>query len=234
MKKSFIEDFYDKRDRNIKQLGLLGFLFYKLRRFETHRSTATINLFKNHTYTKILDIGCGNGYLLSQIKHKCPNANLFGVDVSAVSIDECKNNLVTFTDNFSVQNIDSGLSFQENSFDLIVMVATLEHVFDPIRALEEVSRILKPGGTFIVEVPNIAFMRYRINLLFGIRPRTSWGYGWDGGHLNYFTRKDLKKGLENAGLVSKIITGSGIFLSLRTWWGALLLPNIIIEAKKLK
>jgi hypothetical protein len=92
--------------------------------------------------------------------------------------------------------------------------------------------MLKPGGKFIIEVPNIVFLPHRIKFLLGIRPRTSWGYGWDGGHLNYFTRTDLKKALEEEGLICEKITGSGIFFNLRSWWGALLLPNIIIKSAK--
>jgi SAM-dependent methyltransferase len=232
MRNSFVENFYDKRSKNIKQLGILGFLHDKLERYEVTRRDVALNLSPKTGSTSVLDIGCYEGNLLSKMKEINPEAKPFGVDVCQKAIEKCKEKFSNFSNNFSVQNIDSGLNFEDDEFDLIFMIATMEHVFDPIFAIKEVARILKPSGNFIVEVPNIVFLPYRIKFLLGIRPRTSWGYGWDGGHLNYFTRKDLKKALEKEGLVCQKITGSGIFFNLRKWWGSMLLPNIIIKTRK--
>ena len=230
---NFQENFYDKRSENIKQLGFLGFLYYKFKKFETHRHDAVLSLIEKNRHEKMLDIGCNNGFFLSKAKSYTGIKNIFGTDISLRLIEKCRCLFPENLNNFSVQNIDAGFNFPDNFFDLITMIAVLEHVFDPINAVREIQRILKPGGIFIVEVPNIAFISYRLNLFFGIRPRTSWGYGWDGGHLSYFTKKDLKKALGENGFKIIETTGSGIFLNLRKFWGSLLLPNIIIKAEKI-
>ena len=233
MKNNSQNNFYEKRSGNIKQLGFLGFFYYKFQRFEIHRHDAAANLIEENLYKNILDIGCDKGDFLLKIKEDRKIGNIFGTDISTRLIEKCKEVFPDIKGNFSVQNIDNGLNFENDSFDLITMIAVLEHVFDPIFAIKEVARILKHRGIFIVEVPNVAFIRYRINLLFGIRPGTSWGYGWDGGHLGYFTRRDLKKLLKESGFEILNVTGSGIFLNFRKFWGNLLLPNIIIKVKKL-
>ncbi len=233
MKKGFVENFYENRSKNIEQLGFFGYLHNKLKKFEVHRSDAVLNLTKNGKFFSVLDIGCSEGPFLQKFKKLNPQAEIFGIDVSSKDIDFCRKKFDSSENNFSVQNIDNGLNFADNTFDLVIMIAVLEHVFDPIFAIKEIRRILKPTGVFIVEVPNIAFLPYRLKFIFGIRPRTSWGYGWDGGHLNYFTIKDLRNALKKEGLVPLVTTGSGIFLKLRKWWGSLLLPNIIIKTKKI-
>jgi 2-polyprenyl-3-methyl-5-hydroxy-6-metoxy-1,4-benzoquinol methylase len=233
MDNKFIEKFYNETlEENIKQRGFFGFLFHKLRRFETHRFEIVLNFAGlNNKFESILDIGCDKGFLLEKISKKNECKNIFGVDLNKDAIFQCQKKF-QFAENFSIQNIDEKLNFPNDSFDLVTMVAVLEHVFDPFEAINEIFRILKPGGMYIVEVPNIAFIKYRINLFFGIRPRTSWGYGWDGGHLNYFTASDLKKLLELKGFKIIVAGGSGIFYYLRKWWPSLLFPNIIIKAQK--
>lgn len=227
------EKFYNEKvQKNVRQKGLLGYFYHKLNKLEVHRYDIVANLAGKKDYPNILDIGCYEGDLLEKIAKSCQCQNIFGTDMNKAGIELCKNKFPTQKENFSLQNIDEGLKFSNNFFDLITMVAVLEHVFDPLFAVEEIKRVLKPGGTFIVEVPNIAFIKYRLNLLFGKRPRTSWDYGWDGGHLQLFTKKDLEKLLKQKGFTLIKSTGSGIFLNLRSWWSSLLLSNIIIKAVK--
>ncbi|MFH1457315.1 MAG: class I SAM-dependent methyltransferase [Patescibacteria group bacterium] len=230
---NYLNKFYDdKVGQEVKQEGWLGWLYHKLQKFEKHRSARVIELVSNEQYNSIIDIGCNRGNLLRRLKKKVNPEKISGIDISDVAIKDIKSVFTDIPENFSVHNIDTKTPFLDNSFDLVTMVAVLEHVFDPIVVIKEVHRIMKKDGVFIVEVPNIAFIKYRINLFFGKRPRTSWGYGWDGGHLQYFTRKDLVKFLEKTDFEIVKKTGSGIFYNIRKWWGSLLLPNIIIKAKK--
>jgi len=231
MSNNFINKFYDNRSKNIAQLGFLGYLHDKLTKYEITRKDVALKLSPKNV-SAVLDIGCDEGELLRRFKEDNPKTNIFGIDVCKKSVETCKEKFKDFKKNFSFQNIDDGLTFENEKFDLIFMIATLEHVFDPIFAIKEVARIIKPGGVFILEVPNIVFLPYRLKFLFGIRPRTSWGYGWDGGHIGYFTRKDLQKALKEENFIIEKTTGSGIFLNFRNWWGSLLLPNIIIKARK--
>ena len=231
---NFTEDFYNNKVlKDAKQGGFLGYLYYKLKRFEKHRYDETVDLIDKKTYTSLIDIGCHEGDLLKRIMAKITPKKISGIDISDRAIDKCKQKFAESSHNFSTQNVDAGTIFENETFDLVTMVAVLEHVFDPVFVTKEVSRITKRGGIFIVEVPNIAFLKYRLDLLIGKRPRTSWDYGWDGGHLQYFTISELKKLLRKSGFRVVKTSGSGIFYSLRTWWPDLLFSNIIIKARKL-
>jgi len=93
----------------------------------------------------------------------------------------------------------------EGQFDAVLLVALIEHVFDPLRALATVRRLLRPGGFALIDTPNIAKYTRRLKLLLGRFPSTaSLNEGlltYDGrpvdlhdeGHLHYFTFRSLEK-----------------------------------------
>ena len=67
-----------------------------------------------------------------------------------------------------VDLVRDALPFPDNSFDMILLLAVIEHLpTPPKRILEELRRLLKPGGVLALEVPNIAALRNRVGLLFG-------------------------------------------------------------------
>lgn len=76
-------------------------------------------------------------------------------------------------------NADERLPFPDNYFDAIICVAVIEHVYDIFSLVKEAHRVLKPGGYVIAEVPNIAYLKYRISFLLGKLPVTSSPYNWE-------------------------------------------------------
>jgi SAM-dependent methyltransferase len=90
----------------------------------------------------VLDVGCGNGYLLNRINKTFPAADLTGVDIKRPSGD------LPFK--FINANIDS-LPFPDKSFDVVTCCHTIEHIINPRRAVEELKRIT--GKMLIIAVP---------------------------------------------------------------------------------
>lgn len=190
-----------------------------------------------------LDIACGNGSLIFKVhnhfRYSC------GIDICFSRIKEARSKL-TLDNNkkqnsifFLQANADDALPFRDNSFDVVSGIAILEHIFDPYFLVEEIKRILKNEGIFILLVPNIAYIKHRIRLLFGRLPATSaflnWKLaGWDGGHLHYFTKASIYKLLEEFGFLILKIKGSGVFAPLRNWYPALLSGDFCIKARLLK
>jgi hypothetical protein len=79
----------------------------------------------------------------------------------------------------------------------------------------------------VAEVPSIAYIRHRLNLLFGKLPVTSSPFnwkeiGWDGGHLHYFTKKTFCGLLEESGFKILKVIGSGLFAKFRSFYPSLL------------
>lgn len=179
---------------------------------------------------RVLDLGCGDGELLSAMSNRYDE--VWGVDIVQKRIDRIK--AKTGGDNkihLKVADLSERLDFADDYFDCVAVVAVLEHLFDPYSILQECYRILRPGGTLIVLVPNIAYVLNRIRLLAGRLPITSRASGWDGGHLHYFTRSSLKQLLQGGGFNVVKITAGQPFGFLRVW-GSLLCGDILIIGEK--
>jgi methionine biosynthesis protein MetW len=190
---------------------------------------------------RVLDIGCGNGYMLFRLVDKY--TELYGIDIAPSRLEEAKKTIAEkYSDlpnrfHFCEANLDKGIDFENSFFDTIICIATLEHVYDIYLLVKEIYRMLNQGGCVIVQVPNIAYLKYRIKLLLGILPVTSsphnWeDIGWEGGHIHYFTLKKLCELFESQGLIIIEKTGAGFLTPLRNWWPSLLTGEIIIKAIK--
>jgi 2-polyprenyl-3-methyl-5-hydroxy-6-metoxy-1,4-benzoquinol methylase len=70
---------------------------------------------------------------------------------------------------FSSINLDNGkIPYDDNQFNAVIMCEVLEHLnFNPLPCIQEVNRILKPGGCFYLAMPNHASLKRRVQLLFG-------------------------------------------------------------------
>mgnify|MGYP001583263791 FL=1 len=136
---------------------------------------------------KILDVGCGDGAIYSLIKEKCKN--YYGIDISKTALSQIKDKKV----NTKVVNInEQKLPFQDNFFDYVVCLDVIEHVFDPVNLVDELFRVTQKEGFVIISTPNIRYYKHILKLIFGRFPKTSGDKEhYDGGHLHYFTYKDL-------------------------------------------
>lgn len=209
-----------------------------LKSFDVHREDLALTLLEGGE--KFLDVGCGNGSLV--FKTKGMYRELFGVDISPSRIEEAKNNAVKQFGSltgmfFSSYNINEKIDFPDNMFDAATSIAVIEHVFDPYFVVSEIHRVLKPGAIFIAEVPNIAYLRQRIHLLFGKLPVTSSPHnwkeiGWDGGHLHYFTKDKFCELLEECGFEIIKVSGSGLLAQFRNFYPSLLTGDICVKARK--
>ena len=117
--------------------------------------------------SKVLDLGCGNGNILSELQ-KTKDVIGLGVEIEEKNIEEC------LLQNINVieQNIDDGLiNFSNDSFDVVILSQTIQVLKNPNTALEEITRI---GKTCIVTIPNFGHWRSRLSLLLnGRMPVTS-------------------------------------------------------------
>ena len=117
--------------------------------------------------SKVLDLGCGNGNILSELQ-KTKDVIGLGVEIEEKNIEEC------LLQNINVieQNIDDGLiNFSNDSFDVVILSQTIQVLKNPNTALEEITRI---GETCIVTIPNFGHWRSRLSLLLdGRMPVTS-------------------------------------------------------------
>lgn len=145
----------------------------------------------------ILDIGCYDGTFLSLIKNR--NNNFFGIEASDWGAEKSREKEIEVSQYFFDDK--TGFPFEDGFFDLVVAGEIIEHIYDTDFFLEEIRRVLKPGGHLIISTPNIASLGRRIFLLFGVNPiiELSPNEPESSGHIRYFTFKTFKKILEKHG-----------------------------------
>ena len=98
---------------------------------------------------KILDIGCGKGFLLYDFLKVIPDAQIFGIDISEYAIANSK---LEIRDRLQVGNANQ-LPWPDNTFDLVISLTTLHnlHAYDLEKALLEMERVGKNHKYLCVE-----------------------------------------------------------------------------------
>jgi len=106
---------------------------------------------------RLLDVGCGGGLLTFDLKDQgwqCTGLDLTD-DVLNVGRHRDAKKEVAW-----VKGRAEDLPFAEQSFDVVVMMDVLEHIFDPKQALKEAVRVLKPEGTLVFHTFNRTVMSW--------------------------------------------------------------------------
>lgn len=108
------------------------------------------------TIGRSLDIGCGCGIYSKELEGM--GFETYGVDVSGEMIEECRNILSIpaeeFDNRFMPANVEE-LPFGSESFDLVLSVGVFGYLLKDHAAVQEIVRVLKPGGYFFLSVQNI-------------------------------------------------------------------------------
>ena len=154
---------------------------------------------------KVLDVGCGSGKFIELL----PQKMLYGVDVSDKYLDIAKER--GYEEVYQTDLSVDQLPFPNELFDSAICMEVLEHLFDPIHALAEMNRVLKPNGTLIISVPNIGWLPCRLSLLAGYFSdfqNTTLAPS----HIRFYTIKRLKYILSQTGFKAIKVYGTADFL----------------------
>ena len=104
---------------------------------------------------RVLDVGCGRGVMLSAM------ADL-GFEVHGTDISELATQGVDSRAEIRIAANLSDALYPESFFDVVVIWHVLEHLTNPRETLEEVHRVLRPGGRIVVAVPNFSSLQARL------------------------------------------------------------------------
>ena len=121
------------------------------------KAEETLFSFLGRSKLKILDIGCGTGYVA--LVNKNNGHDVKGIDFSSVAVQQA----VDLGIDCQVIDLDNGIPFEDNSFDVVWAGDVIEHVFDPIFLMKEVRRVLVEGGRLLCSFP------YDLNLMNRLR-----------------------------------------------------------------
>jgi SAM-dependent methyltransferase len=167
----------------------------------------------------VLDIGCARGFLLGQLMSRLPGIECYGLELSSSLAAMGRANGITVFE----QDMAAGVPLPSESLDLVVMGEVIEHVFDPDACLEEIRRLLKPGGHVIVTTPNLAaWYNRRMQPVFSeTSTRKKYGHGFAAlgqgntqtqGHLKLFTLGALRELLADLGFFIERVIGYKFYL----------------------
>lgn len=164
---------------------------------------------------RVLDLGCGEGrHALTAFLQ--PEVEVIGVDLSVE--DLCTANariedMTAYQPGGSVQFLRGDalqLPFADATFDRVICSEVLEHVPNYLAVLEEIHRVIKPGGKLCVSVPR------------GWPEYLCWRLSWDyyntpGGHIRIFNGTHLRREIERVGFDHQHTHGAHA-LHVPYWW----------------
>lgn len=123
----------------------------KLRREDIEKFSYHLWQFDKHKNKKVLDIGCGPGWLVRNYAQN--GAVVFAVDIANIAVELTKKMLEVYNLSATVQQANAEeLPFEDNCFDFISSSGVLHHTPDMQKAVNEAYRVLKPGGEAIISV----------------------------------------------------------------------------------
>ncbi len=134
----------------------------------------------------VLEIGCGSGYgafLLNQLQPK----SYVGFDVMAEQVELAKKKYPQFQ--FLIQDAEDLSQFANESKDVVIIFGVLHHIPNWRKAIDEIVRVLKPGGSLFLEEPRGVDIKFFDSIFRWGHPDTDFGLNALDAHLS---KRELK------------------------------------------
>jgi ubiquinone/menaquinone biosynthesis C-methylase UbiE len=127
------------------------------------RQRAVEELLKDEVSGNVLDLGCGTGDLLPFFASR--NVLYTGLDLSSKMIERASANHATLVSSGNAKFLtgdSENIPFDDNQFHIVTAIALVEYFPDPTKALDEIARVLKPGGVAVITVPHKSCINFAI------------------------------------------------------------------------
>ena len=188
--------------------------FWASRAYEDLCDRIAIRALLPNTGGHLLDLGAGFGRLIDEYGHF---ERVTLVDASPTMIEAARARVGSSSRISVVQADATALPIESGSVDVVVSVRLMVHLGDPDAVFEEVSRVLRPGGLFVVEFPNRRHLLARLRYL---ARRQSWSpsgpepHEYREGHFSH-QPATVARALRRAGLVPVERRAVSMFRSAR-------------------
>jgi SAM-dependent methyltransferase len=136
---------------------------------------------------RFVDLGCGQGEFLGQARER--GLSGLGLDFWAPNARAA----VRTGSPALAADLNRPLPFRDASLDGLCLVEVIEHIVRAEQLVEEMARVLRPGGWLVLTTPNVVHWTYRWRALTGHAPKQ------EGYHYRFFTRERLARMLAARG-----------------------------------
>jgi SAM-dependent methyltransferase len=156
--------------------------------FRDFRDHKIFSLIKENCH-RLIDLGCGAGITLEKLAMQFPEKKCFGIDLGKENLAACRSSRLPVVCGDVCQ-----LGLKKESADCCLLLDVIEHLTLPEKVLEEIFRILKPGGTLILIFPNDR--TFFLARLFFFKFKEAF---YDAGHVKQWHPKEMKSLLREKG-----------------------------------
>jgi len=170
---------------------------------------------------KILDTGCGNGFIasrLSELGHE-----VCGIDVSRDGIEISRKAYQNIR--FEVFSVYDDLRSIVEEVDVVLSAEVIEHLYYPKSFLKNIYSSIRPGGCLIITTPYHGYIKNLALSLFNYWDKHHTA-DWEGGHIKFFSETTLSRLLKECGFTAIIFKNAG-----RVRW---LWKSMVCRARKIK
>ena len=164
----------------------------------------------------VLDVGCATGYLAEALTAR--GCVVDGIEYDESAAEKARPHLDRLVVGDLV-TLELGRELGDRSYDVIVCADILEHMPDPADVLRRLAMLLRPGGSVVISIPNVAHGSLRLALLQGRWRYTETGL-LDRTHIRFVTRQSLHELLAESGLVA---------VDVRTTWRDTLDSDVYVD-----
>lgn len=151
-----------------------------------------VEAYANPDGRRILDIGCSTGLFLAEMQQA--GWHCTGIEINAAAAGYARERFGLPVHTQALEEV----AFPAAHFDVVTMWDVLEHVYDPVATVQEIRRILAPGGMVVAIVPNLHSLERRVF-------DTAW-VGYDcPRHLSVFDQATLRRLFETNGFETQVL-----------------------------
>jgi len=154
--------------------------------------------------SKILDVGGGDGRNLEYFFDKSNEKSL--VDISNIAIESAIKRRIKA---YKVNLEEESLPFKDESFDFVLLIEVIEHIYNYEFLMAELYRVSKKDAYLLITTPNLVSLSGRIKMLFGFSPTA---LSWDPSHIRFFTLKKIKQLLKKYKFEIIKVDTTGVYL----------------------